>query len=295
MPTANPSPADVVKIVDDGIQASERALDLYNKAIDQLIPWDEFEKTINNLQQRKEDYSEKAAALVGKVQTLLMDSRDRYRKSVQSVFEWCQTASPLLTGYLDLFKDFDKEKASAQKKILIQVLESGKTKMENAQDSLNQSSMSFNDASGQLTTLNSVLSGDFTQGSAYFEAQVTRIRTEAYGGAAAGVIFGPLGLAVSYGIAAGVVEGELVPKLMKQLAEVQATFNALTVLVESAQKNIVEAKEKIANEIRIIGNMKSKTEETELWVEFDDLMLKQLKESAGSLINSCNEYVKRHT
>ncbi|MEM6614772.1 MAG: hemolysin E [Cyanobacteria bacterium P01_C01_bin.72] len=155
--------------------------------------------------------------------------------------------------------------------------------------------MSFNDASGELTALNAILSEDFVEGSAYFNAQVDKIRKEAYGGAAAGVIFGPLGLAISYGIAAGVVEGEMVPTLRKQLAQVQAAFSALSVLVESAQNNIVDAKKKIADEVRTIGNMKSKTEETEMWVEFDDLMLKQLKKSANSLIKLCDEYIERHS
>lgn len=57
--------------------------------------------------------------------------------------------------------------------------------------------------------------------------QVDKIRKEVYASAAAGVAAGPFGLIISYSIAAGVVEGKLIPELKKKLKSVQDFFTSL--------------------------------------------------------------------
>ena len=79
----------VLGTVTAGIEASDKALALYNKYIDQLIPWKTFEDTIKDITKYEKDYSKKAADLVGEVKTLLLNSNDYYLKAVQSVYEWC--------------------------------------------------------------------------------------------------------------------------------------------------------------------------------------------------------------
>ncbi|ENO4813871.1 TPA: hemolysin HlyE, partial [Shigella sonnei] len=97
------------------------------------------------------------------------------------------------------------------------VLDDGITKLNEAQKSLLVSSQSFNNASGKLLALDSQLTNDFSEKSSYFQSQVDKIRKEAYAGAAAGVVAGPFGLIISYSIAAGVVEGKLIPELKNKL------------------------------------------------------------------------------
>ncbi|EOU0395964.1 hemolysin HlyE, partial [Shigella sonnei] len=102
------------------------------------------------------------------------------------------------------------------------VLDDGITKLNEAQKSLLVSSQSFNNASGKLLALDSQLTNDFSEKSSYFQSQVDKIRKEAYAGAAAGVVAGPFGLIISYSIAAGVVEGKLIPELKNKLKSVQS-------------------------------------------------------------------------
>ncbi len=71
--------------------------------------------------------------------------------------------------------------------------------------------------------VDSQLTNDFSE-SSYFQSQVDKIRKEAYAGAAAGVVAGPFGLIISYSIAAGVVEGKLIPELKNKLKSVQNFF-----------------------------------------------------------------------
>ncbi|HBB4050916.1 TPA: hemolysin HlyE, partial [Escherichia coli] len=262
--------------------------------LDQVIPWQTFDETIKELSRFKQEYSQAASVLVGDIKTLLMDSQDKYFEATQTVYEWCGVATQLLAAYILLFDEYNEKKASAQKDILIKVLDDGITKLNEAQKSLLVSSQSFNNASGKLLALDSQLPNDFSEKSSYFQSQVDKIRKEAYAGAAAGVVAGPFGLIISYSIAAGVVEGKLIPELKNKLKSVQNFFTTLSNTVKQANKDIDAAKLKLTTEIAAIGEIKTETETTRFYVDYDDLMLSLLKEAAKKMINTCNEYQKRH-
>ncbi|HEI0091691.1 TPA: hemolysin HlyE, partial [Escherichia coli] len=135
-----------VETVKTAIDTADKALDLYNKVLDQVIPWNTFNDTVKELSRFKEEYSQSASTLVGEIKSLLMNSQDRYFEATQVVYEWCGVTTQLLTAYLSLFNEYDEKKASAQKTILIKVLDDGIIKLEKAQQSLHASSQSFNSA-----------------------------------------------------------------------------------------------------------------------------------------------------
>ncbi|MGL9641437.1 hemolysin HlyE [Escherichia coli] len=283
-----------LQVVKNQLETADGALDLYNKYLDQVIPWQTFDETIKELSRFKQEYSQAASVLVGDIKTLLMDSQDKYFEATQTVYEWCGVATQLLAAYIFLFDEYNEKKASAQKDILIKVLDDGITKLNEAQKSLLVSSQSFNNASGKLLALDSQLTNDFSEKSSYFQSQVDKIRKEAYAGAAAGIVAGPFGLIISYSIAAGVVEGKLIPELKNKLKSVQNFFTTLSNTVKQANKDIDAAKLKLTTEIAAIGEIKTETETTRFYVDYDDLMLSLLKEAAKKMINTCNEYQKRH-
>ncbi len=172
----------------------------------------------------KQEYSQAASVLVGDIKTLLMDSQDKYFEATQTVYEWWVCDAITRSVYL-LFDEYNEKKASAQKDILIMGFwMTVSTKLNEAQKSLLVSSQSFNNASGKLLALDSQLTNDFQKKAAISSHQVDKIRKEAYAGAAAGVVAGPFGLIISYSIAAGVVEGKLIPELKNKLKSVQSFF-----------------------------------------------------------------------
>lgn len=69
----------------------------------------------------------------------------------------------LLSAYILLFNEYNEKKASAQKDILIRILDDGVKKLNEAQKSLLASSQSFNNASGKLLALDSQLTNDFSE------------------------------------------------------------------------------------------------------------------------------------
>lgn len=287
--------SEVTKTAKDVIETAHKTLELYDKAVDRLIPWKSFEETIQKLGQYQESYSSKAAPLVGKVKTLLLNSQNEYYKATQSVFEWTGIVKCLIPVYIELFESHNEEKAKAQKDILLSVLSEGITKMNSAQDALTESSKSFNQASGELVSLNTTLKNDFEVNSGYYQGQVEKIRKEAYAGAVAGIAAGPFGLLISYSIAAGVVEGKLIPQLNARLDEVKNSFIDITEKLKDADKNIVNAKNSLTDEIKNIGDLKVQTENTRVLVGLSYQIISAIKIEAEKLIELCDNYRSRHS
>jgi hemolysin E len=288
------NPATVVKVTKEGIDAADKALDLYNKVLDQVIPWSTFEDTLKEMVSFEKDYSDEAGKLIGSVQTLLQNSQDEYHSATQSVFEWCSLTIRLLTAYKTLFDNYDDKKAEAQRQVLLKVLSEGYDKLAASQAKLEESSKSFNDATGKLTELNNRLKSDFDSKSVWFESQVAKIRKEAYAGAAAGAVAGPLGLAIAYSIAAGVVEGKLVPELEAQLKNVKQAFEQLKTLVAKAQTDIKNAKDRLQDEVKVLGNVKVDVQDLQFNLEYLSDMQSLVEPSVDALMASCNQYRKRH-
>ena len=163
--------AEVVDTAKNGVDAANEALDLYNKSVNQLIPWDTFMQAMKDLRDNEKQYSDVAAVIVGKVQTLLLNSSDEYDSSLEEVNKWCKMAVPVLGQYMTLFEmTSDPKIAEAQKILLLKVLNDGSTHMDSAIAKLEVSKKSFNDAYGQLTTLKTQLDNDFKEGSSYYQS-----------------------------------------------------------------------------------------------------------------------------
>lgn len=47
-----------VEVVKNAIETADGALDLYNKYLDQVIPWQTFDETIKELSRFKQEYSQ---------------------------------------------------------------------------------------------------------------------------------------------------------------------------------------------------------------------------------------------
>ncbi len=106
--------AQTAETVKTAIDTADRALELYNKVLDQVIPWNTFNDTVKELSCFKEEYSQSASTLVGEIKTLLMNSQDRYFEATQVVYEWCGVTTPLLTAYLSLFNEYYEKNVSTK-------------------------------------------------------------------------------------------------------------------------------------------------------------------------------------
>lgn len=288
-----------VDTIDRGISAAHNALDLYNKVVNKLIPWDRVQETIDALSAHKAQYSDRAARQVGRVHTLLLNAHDEYKSSSMAVYRWCRTASRTLRTNLRLFRLTRLERiARVQKRFFVRTLQTGAEILQSGIDRLEASKMSFNNASGELKALSGTLNNDYSEDSTYFHASVGRIRTEAYSSAVVGILYGgPFGLAIAYATAAGVVEGNLIPSLKRAFAETQEMFDDLEVTITEAQGTIADAKARLDVEIRVLSQISSQVEETDIiaegWTMAPQELFIDLKNTTAVLIAMCDQYVER--
>lgn len=77
----------VLKIIREGIDAANKGLELYDKILEHVIPWDEFKKTLDSLDEFRKEYSVESAALIGETKTLLMNAMDEYQSASRNIFE----------------------------------------------------------------------------------------------------------------------------------------------------------------------------------------------------------------
>lgn len=287
---------EVIKITKEGINTINNALGLYNKVLDQIVPWQKFDETVKELDRYRDDYSNESAELVGKIKTLIKNAQDCYFSATQSIYEWCGLTTKLLAIYLDLFNKRTSKTYEAQRALLIKVLEDGIVKMSAGQDKILQCSAYFNNVSGDLTVLHSRFGNEFNSNSSYVLGKINRIREEAYAGAISGICGGPFGLIISYAIAAGVAEGQLIPELMSRLKEVQNFYDNLKAIIDKTNVDIDSTKRKLQEEVSNIGEMKTQTDSTKTLIPMDELdaLRDSILDAVNTLIAQCNEYQKRH-
>lgn len=77
----------VIEVVKEGIATADKALTMYDKVIDRVVPWKTFNETLVELDQFRKDYSIESAALIGEVKTLMMNGIDAYHAASQNVYE----------------------------------------------------------------------------------------------------------------------------------------------------------------------------------------------------------------
>lgn len=172
----------ITETVNKSIEAASKALNLYDKLVERVIPWKEFNASIVELDKFRKDYSTESAQLIGEIKTLMMNGIDAYFAASQNIYEWASLAAPQLKLYIKLFKGHGARPAEAQKKILVNMLDHGVEKMTDAQAELTKSSSSFNLAGGQLTQLQGRFYEEFDEKSIYFQTKVKNIRIGAYVG-----------------------------------------------------------------------------------------------------------------
>lgn len=274
-----------IKVID----VSSDTMDLFNEVIDQTVPWYTFETTLNELDRFRDDYSKKAAERVAEVRKYMSEGMTAYYLASKDVSDWCMVVEPMLQKYLDLFVDMDKEKSAQQNGVLVKMLDGGIKEMEEAQQKLGNSSSSFNGAAGRLTALRHQLTSDFNENSDHYADKIAQVRKEGYGISA---IFGPL----AWAIAAGVVEGELVPKLKAKFREARSFYQNLDGIVGKSVKSIEETKTKLNRESRAIGELKVQSEELNTYTSIDAVIeLRDIVISSGeNLINKCIAYRSKH-
>lgn len=285
-----------IRITKQGFEIVDKGLELYTKVLDEVVPWKSIEETVKGLDRYRDNYSNEAADIIGEIKTLILNTTDKYFSAKQSIYEWCSLTIRFIATYKLLFDKHDEKNFPAQKTVLLKALDDGMEKMTAAHVKLEEISTSFKLVTGKLTTLIAQLDIDFDKKSEYFKAVNAKIRREAYGTAAVGAVLGPFGLILSYSIASGIVEGQVIPEIQRKVVEIKNFYENLKKQIEKANTDIKNAKSKLDTDIGTVGLESTQTEQTQAASEPLDMdrLHDDIIGTVNKLVVQCEEFKKRN-
>lgn len=275
---------NIYELASQVVDSTGLVLNLYDRVMDRIIPWDNFTDTMQKLNQYRNSYSVESGALVGGITKLMMDAQDAYFESTQSIYEWADLASRLFKAYLRLFTRPSDDKAKVQRSILLTVLGQGEIKLESAKNNLLRSSRNFNDAAGKMVALNSRLNSEYNENNEYVKEQVARIRE--------------LHCIHILWFEIGCESTEFTEdQLCEKLENIQKFHDDLQKALDKARRDIEDVKIKLQEEVSVIGELKTAVEAAQaiaVVVTKDADLIEILKENVQGLITQCDKYQERH-
>lgn len=265
----------------EAIDVVSKALDLYNKLLDRIMPWKTFEEQINEMNKNIEVFSNEVKETIAIIKGHMSDGISAYARSTRSIYDWTSVAIPFLNAYIQLFNENTADDAKAQKTILVGLLDEGMKSMTNAQTELDVSSSSFNKAAGKLTSIRQILFLELKSKKEKYQRDYERAKRPP--------IFGLLPY-----VHARLMNKKNEKKLIANLESVSNFYDTMEHTTLKASTDIEDTKSKLRDETRIIGNLIVETKTTQVFVNMDHSLEDLIIESVEDLIQKCNQFRQKH-
>lgn len=253
------------------LEAASNALATYEQLAGQRIPQNTLLDVIKEMERYCIDFTDESASLIGEIKTLTMTALDKYHRSTEIIYGWCGTASNLLNIYietesgsfirsfLNLFINTDEKVAKSQRDILITVLSDGKVKMNMAQDTLESSSESFNQAVGKLAALQIRLGRYSNDRWNVWMAKFASAHVNVFMAAIQALLMARA-VSIIYLVALFVQGGA--PTFLAQMASCQRMLTDVNRSVKKGNMGIDSLKKMVRKEVRIIEELKTQIDTT---------------------------------
>ena len=241
--------------------------------------------------------NEQEREIVKKLNEAYAYSEEGLEKATVVVSVIREQTSALVLVLSDLVPGANHDKVWTACQYFSAFAEKMEAKVNEAQDALRKASQllfaSQNDIRSIVDTLKRV-QDEFI---AEKKAAKAKNRSEAYGGAAVGLIFGPIGLIISYSIAAGVTEGMSIPNIEADFAKqrevisgyitgfetMRSETNALQKELDGRRKKLIEIHAKLSATGVLAGNTALKA--------MPMIHFNTVRQTAEGLLAACDEFL----
>lgn len=130
---------------------------------------------------------------------------------------------------------------------------------------------------------------------------VARQRSEVYGAAAVGILAGPIGLLISYGIASGVLEGMTIPEIKKDFERQRGRVSGYVAdlkKMRSETKDLLdeldEQRTQLTNISARLSTLASLAGNKDLLMNYPTVLLPAVRTSAKSLVKASKEFLSKY-
>lgn len=282
----------------DSVIAAKMAIGLYNRDLDESIPWMHLSTAIEASGLNIGNYSERARSFVSTFRHNLLNAFEKTFQSNQKVLEWTIYAANTLKIYLK----------TDQKEFLIRALDDGAVKLNESVYKLNKVSTEFGKALNELDSLSNQLKEDFEESSSYYQDKLNNLRSDHFSNflylmfnrtnqISSTVFKNPID-AIRNGLTVGIdaynttnaIEYSKINDFNYQIKIVKNFYKSTTGAIQTTLQNIRPIKKRIAAKIR-----KMKTHQNESSVlRLTKNQKKLIKGFVIKLIAQCNEYNRKH-
>ena len=171
-------------------------------------------------------------------------------------------------------------------------------KVNEAQDVLRKASHTLYSTQNDIRTIIDTLKRVQDNFIAEEKAAAAKVRTEAYTGAMAGLVAGPLGLIISYSIAAGVTEGLTIPNIEEDFANQQKTLDGYVDSFEEMQSETKDLQERLDTKRKQLIEIHSKLSTTgslagnSALKSMPMIHFNTVRQSAEGLVKACDKFLE---
>lgn len=260
----------------------DEILDMYHQKLVATSSWQDFHRSINDLQAAQYSFPSESRTLVRDILYELRTSENNHASATASIRSWCEESSPQLQRFIGLFDGYyDRQSAESQRTILIDVLKKGVEKMNNALDQLNDCIRHLNSASGDITRLDNQVESARRSEINRLESNKEAIRTAQW----FAFIYPPLGATLTL-----VNELDTIPRVEKRIENVRNTYYRLKNYVRNVENDVTTARNELRREITTLNNLQCQASVTRRFVELTYSIKFMIKRHSSNLIEKCRYF-----
>lgn len=260
------------------IDAVGEAMDLYNHAVDEAVPWAKLKELNTKLDQSGSEFSKQCADHVGNIRTKFLNTFDAYDSATQSIYELSKYLSSTLSKYIQLFKSTNPAVVTVQKNLLSSALDNNVKHLSKAQKDMAATVAALNSVAEEYKALLDQLKIDYNDNSSFFKNRLNKIIQEKSG---FGAIFRKKK-----------IQAEAIAELKAKIKPIEAFYTDASGTVQQAIASFGQTPSKLDENLQAIGQHKSELghSNTDDAKESSDAII----HAAQALIAKCKEYLQRH-
>jgi len=277
------------------LETIEKFQQMADNHLKNLIPWDKMKEQLVLADTFKKDYSDILGESINSINNNIKEAKLQYNLSNNAMIKLCQN----ITNYITTFRILVSKDKSAE--INQAILLKFKDFLIESSKGIDEVLTSFIKCLTELEflevafkTTRAIVNEALTENSEWHKRAVAQIRATAYGTAIVGAVLGLFGLAISYGIASGVVENDIIPQLNQKMLTIKDNYTNFGNLLTDLKTQADKAKNQITEDIKLVRIIQGESQNLSLLIDLYNLIKSDVKASLDRLHKVSSLYVTTH-
>lgn len=253
-----------------------------------MAPWMTFADEFNKYH---DDYQQETKDLIINIQDDVKDGMNFCTTAANNAYQWSGCVVPAIEAYNILFNKTGEDLASAQKTLLLDVLEDGLQVLEDTLPALANCSSFFWNAADKLPLLSSRIENEFGVFGNYHLRQLDKLESAVDTNATLSRHY-----IATYGPLFRLAKRKFDAELRTEMESIKESYEIFKEKLINATVHIGQTKSALKAQIEIVEDLRFETKYSDIFANLDPRPNEQITESVNDLIKNCNilhqKYIK---